>query len=80
MICDNCGREGTRILRVALTYGKGADLLVIENVPEVSCRLCGTSYFTAETLYEVERIKQHRKSIAVKRPVEVAHFSPKGSD
>jgi len=75
MICDICGREGARIRRVARTYGKGKDLLVIENIPVVTCPHCGESYLTAETLHEIERIKLHRKSFAVERPVEVASFA-----
>jgi YgiT-type zinc finger domain-containing protein len=75
MVCDICGREGARIRRVARTYGRGKDLLVIEKIPVVSCPHCGESYVTAETLHEIERIKLHRKSFAVERPVEVASFA-----
>jgi YgiT-type zinc finger domain-containing protein len=75
MLCDICGREGARIRRVARTYGKGKALLVIENIPVVSCPHCGESYLTAETLHEIERIKLHRKSFAVERSVEVASFA-----
>lgn len=75
MICDICGEEGARIRRVARTYGKGEDLLVIENIPVVSCPHCGESYLTAETLHEIERIKLHRRSFAIARPVEVASFA-----
>jgi YgiT-type zinc finger domain-containing protein len=74
MVCDICGQKGARVRRVARTYGKGKDLLVIENVPVVSCPDCGESYLTAETLHEIERIKLHRKSLAVTRPVEIASF------
>ena len=74
MICDICGKQGTRIRRVTRSYGKGANLLVIENVPVVSCPHCGESYLTAETLHEVERIKLHRQSFAEQRPVAVAAF------
>lgn len=71
MICDICGQEGARVYRVARTYGKGEDLLVIENIPVISCPHCGESYLAAETLHEIERLKLHRKSLAVERPVEV---------
>lgn len=74
MVCDICGRESARIRRIARTYGKGKDLLVIEGIPVVSCPHCGESYMTAETLHEIERIKLHRKSFAVERPVQVASF------
>ena len=75
MICDICGQEGARIRRVARTYGKGKGLLVIENVPVVSCPHCGESYLTAETLHEIERLKLHRKSLAVERSVEIVSFA-----
>jgi YgiT-type zinc finger domain-containing protein len=75
MKCDICGREGARIRRVARTYGKGKQLLVIENVPVVSCPRCGESYLTAETLHEIERLKLHRKSLAVRRPVKTVAFA-----
>ena len=75
LVCDICGKEGARIRRVARSYGKGKDLLVIENVPVMSCPHCGESYLTAETLQELERIKLHRKSFAVERPVDVAEFA-----
>lgn len=75
MICDICGTENVRIRRIARTYGKGENLLLIENIPVVSCPHCGESYITSETLHEIERIKQHRKRLAVERPVEVASFA-----
>lgn len=74
-MCDICGSEKVRIRRITRTYGKGDDLLVIENIPLVSCPDCGESYFTAVTLHEIERIKLNRRSLAVERPVEVASFA-----
>jgi len=60
---------------VARSYGKGEDLLIIENVPVVSCPHCGESYLAADTLHEIERIKLHRQSFAQERPVPVAAFA-----
>jgi len=74
-VCDVCGRSGARIRRAVRTYGKGRDLLVVENVPVMSCPHCGESYLTAETLHEIERLKLQRRSVAVKRPVEVVSFA-----
>jgi YgiT-type zinc finger domain-containing protein len=75
MKCDICGKKGTRIRRVARTYGKGRSLFVIENIPVVSCPNCGESYLTSETLHEIERLKLHRKSLAVERQVEVVSLT-----
>ena len=75
MVCDICGKEGARLRHMTRNYGKGERLLVIENVPIVSCSHCGESYLTAETLHEIERIKLHRQNFATKRPVAVAQFA-----
>jgi YgiT-type zinc finger domain-containing protein len=73
--CDICGRRGVRIRRATRTYGKGRDLLVVENIPVVTCPHCGESYLTADTLHEIERLKHHRRGLAVKRSVEVVSFA-----
>lgn len=75
VICGICGKAGARIRHVTETHGKGKNLLVIENIPMISCTHCGESYFTAETLHEIERIKLHRKALAAARPVAVAEFA-----
>ena len=75
MICDLCGQSGAQVRRVARSYGQGADLFVIENVPLVSCPHCGESYLTAETLHELERIKLHRRALAQERCIDVAVFA-----
>ncbi len=74
MICDICGKEGAYIRKVTRSYGGGDDLLVIEDIPLISCPACGESYLTADTLYELERIKLHRQNFAETRPVAVAEF------
>jgi YgiT-type zinc finger domain-containing protein len=74
LVCDICGKKGAKIRHISRSYGKGEDLLVIENVPVISCPHCGESYVTAETLHEIERIKLHRQSFAESRPVSVAVF------
>lgn len=75
MICGLCGRKGASIRHVSRSYGKGASLFVIENVPIVSCPGCGESHLTAETLHALERIKLHRRALAQERPIAVATFA-----
>lgn len=75
IVCDICGKKQARVRSTTQTYGKGSDLLVIENVPVISCRNCGESYFTAETLIQLDRIRRERKGVSKRRPVAVANFS-----
>jgi YgiT-type zinc finger domain-containing protein len=74
MICDICGKEGAKNRTIAESYGKGDNILIIENVPVISCPHCAESYLTAETLHEIEYIKSHRAELAVKRSVEFVNF------
>jgi YgiT-type zinc finger domain-containing protein len=75
MLCQICGKEGAQTRRVTRSYGKGDNLLIIENIPMISCPNCGESFFTAETLHEVERIKQNRDSLATTKQVAFAEFA-----
>ena len=74
MICDICGKEGARQRYISRSYGKGASLLVIEDVPTIHCPNCGEGYLTVQTLKEIERIKRDQQAVASKRPVSVAVF------
>jgi YgiT-type zinc finger domain-containing protein len=80
MICDICGTEGVKIRRIIRTYGKGEDLLVIENIPLITCPHCGESYFTAETLHQIEKLKQSRSNIINKRLVKFASLADFSSE
>lgn len=68
-------KEGVRLRHVTRSYGKGASLLVIENVPVYSCPHCSETYLTAETLHEIDRIRRERTTRTVERPVAVARFA-----
>jgi YgiT-type zinc finger domain-containing protein len=74
MICEICGKKGVRQRLVTRSYGKNDSLLVIENIPVMSCVNCRENYMTAETMLEIERIKLHRKSFSHKRNIPVAEF------
>jgi YgiT-type zinc finger domain-containing protein len=72
--CDVCGFESARIRHGSRSYGKGETLLVVENVPIVSCPHCGSSYLTAATMKEIDRIKHDRAKVAELRSLPVAIF------
>jgi len=74
--CAYCGSPSVQIKHVTRSFGKASALLVIEAIPMWSCPSCGESYFSAQTLHEIERIKTLRKSVAVSRQVPVAAFQP----
>lgn len=73
--CEHCGSSAVQLKRVTRSFDKGAALMVVEAIPMWSCPTCGESYFSAQTLHELERIKTLRKSVAVNRSVPVAEFA-----
>ena len=75
MNCEVCGKDGAKIAHITEAHGKGLDLLIIEDIPMVSCPHCGESYLTAETLHEIEILKQERQQRAVLHPVAVMQYA-----
>ena len=73
-LCAHCGSANIQSRQVTRSFGKGSALLLIEGIPMWACSNCGETYFSAQTLHEIERIKTLRKSVAVKRSVPVAEF------
>ena len=73
-LCASCGQPGVHLRKVTRSFGRGPSLLVIEDIPLWTCPHCGESYFTAQTLHEIEHIKTLRKSVSVDRPIPVAIF------
>jgi YgiT-type zinc finger domain-containing protein len=74
MHCENCGSERARIVRVSRTFGKDADLLVIEGIPTVSCPDCAESYMTAATLHTIDSLRAQGDRLAEPRTVRVMRF------
>ncbi len=65
IICDCCGTPGVMLKHITRSFGKGSSVVVIDEIPLHVCRHCGESYFTADTLQEVERLRMHRAGLAV---------------
>lgn len=78
MICKNCGREGAYIDETTMAYGSGDRLVVIENVPVISCDSCGVDLLDASTLDRLHELRSYLRSnpasCASERPVKVASF------
>ncbi|MHC4509036.1 MAG: YgiT-type zinc finger protein [Planctomycetota bacterium] len=75
MICDCCGKKGAVTKHVTRSFGRGKSILVIEDVPMVVCPKCGQSYFTAETLHKLERLRLHKQSAGVQRVAPVIKYA-----
>ncbi|MFT5130842.1 MAG: YgiT-type zinc finger domain-containing protein [Rhodothermales bacterium] len=75
MTCEICGSEHARTRKIPRSYGRGAELIVIEDVPVVSCIDCGESYMTAETAQHIDDLRRNEGGIAEQRTVPVASYA-----
>ncbi len=49
MNCQICGKKSASIKKVTKSFGRGPRLVVIEDIPVLSCSSCHESYVTADT-------------------------------
>ena len=74
MNCEICGKKTASIKRVTKSLGRGPSLVVIENIPVLSCSSCHESYITADTAREIDRIRKNRVTVGRAKRVLVASF------
>ncbi len=74
MNCQICGKKTASIKRVTKSFGRSHSLVVIEDIPVVSCTNCHESYITADTAHEIDRIRKNRVTAGKAKRVLVASF------
>jgi len=74
MNCKICGKKTVSIKRVTKSFGRGDNLVVIEDSPVLSCSGCHESYITADTAREIDRIRKNRGTVGKAKRVLVASF------
>jgi YgiT-type zinc finger domain-containing protein len=74
MICEICGKKTASVRKVTKSFGRGPSLVVIEDIPVVSCTRCHESYVTADTAREIDRIRKNRITVGKAKRVLVASF------
>jgi len=74
MNCEVCGKKTASIKKVTKSFGRGHSLVVIEDIPVLSCSNCHESYITADTAREIDRIRKNRVTVGKAKRVLVASF------
>lgn len=74
MNCQICGKKTASIKKVTKSFGRSHSLVVIEDIPVLSCRSCHESYITADTAREIDRIRKNRVTVGKAKRVLVASF------
>ncbi len=74
MTCEICGAKTASIKKVTKSFGQGRGLVVIENIPTLSCSSCHESYITASTARTLDCVRKNRVAVGKARRVLVALF------
>jgi len=75
MNCQVCGKNTASIRKATKSFGRGHNLVVIEDIPVLTCTACHESYITADTAREIDRIRKNRITRGKARRVLVASFA-----
>jgi len=73
--CDCCGETGVMLKHITRSFGKGDQVVVIDGIPLQVCPHCGESYFTADTLQEIERLRMHRAGLTARSMAPVLSYA-----
>jgi YgiT-type zinc finger domain-containing protein len=72
--CELCSVQAAAIKKTTKSFGRGDNLVVIENILIVHCSRCHESYLTADTARELDRIRKNRRRLGKEKRVLVASF------
>lgn len=57
--CAVCGKRAARKILMAKVFGRGANRLLIEDIPNFSCRNCGSQYLDGAAMAAIDEIRKH---------------------
>ena len=74
-ICDICGARAAQMVRRSKVLGKGSKMIVVENIPFISCQNCGQTYITRDAMLALDEIRTHSKTKTVTKEVAYAKIA-----
>ncbi len=75
IVCDICGVQSARVVKRPQVLGRGERMMLVDNVPVISCKNCGESYMTSDTMHKLDEIRVKQKEKSIKRKIAVAEFA-----
>lgn len=75
MICFQCNTDNASVLLHDRVYREDNEILIVEQVPSISCRKCGQIFYNTKTLTHLERIQANKEKLASDRTVKIVDFN-----
>ena len=72
--CSLCGQFTARAVQRPQIVGKGEQMVIVENVPMLSCRHCGHDYFSLEVARRLDVIRAKPQEITTRKNFAVAEL------
>lgn len=73
-VCDICGVKSSRTVKRPQVLGRGARMMLVDNVPVIACKNCGESYMTSSTIHKLDDIRAKQNEKSTKREIAVGEF------
>jgi YgiT-type zinc finger domain-containing protein len=73
--CAFCGTPGVKPIHKTKLFGKGENVLVIENVPVRHCDTCSESYYDPEVSQMIDDLLAHPEKHSVTRQINVVSLA-----
>ena len=74
IVCEICGVKAARVIKRPQILGRGARMILVDNVPIIACKNCGENYMTSATMHKLDDIRVKQKEKTAVREVTVAEF------
>lgn len=74
-VCSFCGEQTARKVIKSHVFGRGAKMLIVEDIPTMTCSNCGQTYLTGDILKMLEEILKNQPKYVTQRTVNVAEFA-----
>lgn len=69
ILCDNCGAKAARVVKRPQVLGRGAKMILVDNLPIISCKNCSKNYMTSETIHHLNKVLMKQKKEKSERKV-----------
>ena len=73
--CDICGVTAAREVRRNKVFGKGSKMIVVEDIPFISCQNCGQTYITRNAMLVLDDIRTHSQTKTVTKEMAYAKIA-----
>ena len=73
-VCENCGVKAARLIKRPQVLGRGTKMILVDNVPVITCKNCGENYMTSETMHRLDDIRLKQKAQNIERKIAVLNL------